>query len=337
MCDWTVDFRDNCTRLLNSTENGNVDNVNFEDILNLIENPFILNKMRLSGHQLIYIPPNMLKNPSLISSLDSYYRTIDFYEWHKISAENGAEFSSINYLLTEIEKKHPDEKNILGTIYRKDAYLNILQMELQYISDRYLWEEKPALREVFFAKFENLTTSLIELIMTCINVYERIVLGKTEMLENYGEIVDFLSVPTNNLPSHYHLGINHSINLSFYIYIRNCLVHNLSEIEYVDNEQNPILKIDNIPHSRRYGLFDTYIEKEFEKFNGKKTAKSFQEHRDDRFPHVSLKFWITKKSTLGLEESKIGFEMPILGLTKNMLGYLFGLQLDLFTVINDMN
>lgn len=337
MCDLTKEFRNNCKNLLTLTENGNLENVNSENILDLILNPLISNKMSLSGYKLNYIPPNVLKNLDMFYTLDSYFSIFDFYDWHKIPVVDGAEFSSINYLLTKIEEKHPAEKNIFDIIYRKNAYLNILQMELQYISDRYLWAEKPDLKEVFLAKFENFTTFLVELIMTCINVYERIVLGKSEVLENYGKILDFLSDPTNNLPSYYHLVINHSINLSFYIYIRNCLVHNLSEIKYVDNEQNPILKIDNIPHSRRYGLFNSYIETEFEKFDGRKTANSFQKHQDDRFPYVYFEFWITKKSTLELDKSKIRFEMTILDLTKNMLGYLFGLQRDLFMKINDIN
>ena len=337
MNDLIKDFRENCSNLIDLTESGDFKSVDIKDIGKFILNPYVMNKMGLSGWYLMHIPPNLLKKPTERNSLDSYYGTISFYDWHKIPIEDGAEFSPINYLLKEIKKIYPGEKNVLDIIYRKTAYLNVLENELRYLSTRYVWAEKSEFKEIFLAKFENFTTSLVELIITCINLYERTVLNRSE--ENvvyFGKVVPFLNDSNNKLPTYYHWGINSSINLSFYIYIRNSLVHNFSEIKYVDDEQNPILKIDDIPRKRRYGLFDEYIEEEFNKYKGKKTPGLFQKYRDERFPYVSFEFYISKKSTLDLEKSKIGFEMNIIDLTKKMLGDFFVLQKDLFTTIKDM-
>lgn len=338
MPDWVKDFRDNCSNLVNLTEEGNFENVTFDDICKVIYNPLTLQKMYQSGFHLIHISPDLLKKPNSHYALDSFLGVVGFYDWHKTPLEEGAEFSPINHLLREIEEMHSEEKNVLDTIYRKNAYINTLQMEIEYISERYVWTEKPEFKEIFLAKFENFATSLVELIITCINLYERTVFGITSPdVENFSQILPFLRDPTNKLPSEYHWCINDSIDLSFYLYIRNSLVHNFSEIEYIDSKQNPILKINNIPYNRRYGLFNDYIKEEFKKYNGSKVPKSFQEYRDSRFPHILFEFWLTKKCTLGIEESRIGFEMNIIDLTKRIKSYLFILQKDLFKTIVDLN
>ena len=336
MPDWVKNFRDNCFNLLTLTEEGNFDNVKFDDICKVIYNPLILQQIYQSGFHLIHISPDLLKKPNSHYALDSFLGVVGFYDWHKTPLEEGAEFSPINHLLKEIENMYPEKKSVLDTIYRKNAYLNTLQMEIEYISERYVWTEKPEFKEIFLAKFENLATSLVELIITCINLYERTVLGMTDSkVENFSHILPFLRDCTNKLPSEYHQCINDSIDLSFYIYIRNSLVHNFSEIEYNDSEQNPILKINDVPSDRRYGLFNDYIKEEFTKYSGRKTPRSFQEYRDPRFSYILFQFWLTRKCTLGLEESKIGFEMNIIDLTKKMLTYLFILQKDLFkTIVN---
>lgn len=335
MNDSIKDFREKCSNLLSLTESGDFKSVDINDIGEFIMNPYVMNKMGLSGWYLMHIPPNLLKKPIEHHTLDSYYGTISFYDWHKIPEKSGGEFSPINYLLQKIEKMFPDEKNILDTIYRKTAYLNILEKEIKYLSTRYIWTEKSEFKEIFLAKFENFTTSLVELIITCINLYERTYLGiSEEKVDNFSDVLSFLTDPNNKLPAHNHWGINDSINLSFYIYIRNSLVHNFSKIEYLDNEQNPTLKIDNIPYKKRYGLFKAYIENEFKEYKGRKTPNSFHQYHDERFPYLSFEFYLTKKSTLDLEKSKIGFEMNIIDLTHKMLGNLFLLQKDLFTTIS---
>ncbi|MPM48829.1 hypothetical protein SDC9_95556 [bioreactor metagenome] len=106
------------------------------------------------------------------------------------------------------------------------------------------------------AKFENFTTSLVELIITCINIYEKLELDINPCnVKNFKDILPFIRNENNKLPSHYHLGINNSINISLYIFIRNSLVHNFDEIYYIENNQNPIVKIPNVPKNRRFGIF----------------------------------------------------------------------------------
>ncbi len=306
--------------------------IDLQEIYDFVLNPYVLRKMWSSGCYLIHIPPNLLNEPIQRSAFDSYYGVLSFYEWHKTPIETGAEFSSVFHKLKAIQAKFPIEGKILDIIYRKTAYLNILEMEIEYISKRYKWSEKPEFEEVFLAKFENFTTSLIELIVTCINLHEKLKKNSTKYnIEYFQDIIKFLVNSGNELPDYYHWGINHSINLSVYIFIRNNLVHNFDQVDYVENEQNPLLKIINIPYKNRLGKFNDYIENEFKtNYKGKKTSQSFQEYTDSRFPYIKFEFFLNKKSKVDLETTKIGFEMDIISLTKKMLGNLFDIQQNLF-------
>jgi hypothetical protein len=316
---------------LNKSEE-QIKDIDLQEIYNFVCDPYVSRKMMSSGCYLTHIPPNLLNDPLQISSLDSYYGVLSFYEWHKTPIPTGAEFTSVFHKLEAIKTKFPTEKKLLDIICRKTAYLNILNMEIEYISNRYKWSEKSYFEEVYLAKFENFTTSLIELIVTCINLHEKLKENPTKYnIENFQDIVKFLVNSSNELPNYYHLGINHSINLSAYIFIRNNLVHNFDQVDYVENEQNPLLKINNIPYKNRLGKYNEYVGREFNtNYKGKKTPQSFKEYTDSKFPYIKFKFFLNKNSKIDLETTEIGFEMDIISLTKKMLGNLFDIQKNLF-------
>ena len=154
-------------------------------------------------------------------------------------------------------------------------------------------------------------------------------------MNNFKDILIFLRNPDNNLPTYYN-SINHSVNLSFYVFIRNSLVHNPNEIEYISENQNPILLIRDIPYKRRYGIFNEYIESEFLQYKGKKFPNTFQQYIDDRFPYVQFEFWLNKNSNIDIQKTKIGFKMGIIELSKKMLSDIFILQKDMFKIINKL-
>ncbi len=238
-----------------------------------------------------------------------------------------------------LKNKFPEEEKRLGLIYRKTAYLNILQMEIDYLSKRFDWDKGEEFKEFFLARFENFTTTLVELIMISINLYERIGFKQNNIsVKNFKDILPFLTNPKNNLPSYYQ-SINDSVDLSLYVCIRNCLVHNPDKIEYVHNNQNPILQIRDIPSDKRYGIFDEYIKNEFEYYikqlKGKRPQKSFQKYIDGRFPYIQFEFWINKKSNVDVKKTKIGFKMGIVELSEKMLNDLFVLQRDMLKIINE--
>jgi len=300
----------------------------------------ILDKIRSIFAPYVCLPKNLLKEPDKLDALDSYYGVISFYKWHKSPSEHGAWFSPISFYINELKNKFPEEEKRLELIYRKTAYLNILKMEIDYLSKRFDWNKGEEFKEIFLARFENFTTTLVELIMISINLYERIGLKQNNIsVKNFKDILPFLRDPKNNLPSYYQ-SINDSVDLSLYVYIRNCLVHNPDEIEYVHNNQNPILQIRNIPCTRRYGIFDEYIKDEFKHYTkqlkGKKPQKSFQKYIDSRFPYIQFEFWINKRSNVDVERTKIEFKMSIVELSKKMLNDLFVLQRNIFKIINEL-
>lgn len=290
-----------------------------------------LTKVWSYGYFPMKFPENVLIEPTKHYTLDSYYGIISFYDWHKTPIENGGEFSPIFYHIKRLKKEHQDEQKILYFICRKTTFLNVLQMEIKYLSERYNWSGRNEIKEIFLAKFENFTTSMIELFITSINLYETIGLKKkTDEVNRFECIMDFLADDVNNLPSYYNLGINFSIKFSIYIFVRNSIVHNFKDIEYLDDMQTPIIKIENIPSNKRYGIFNEYIKKSFEKYNGNKSPHIFHEYIDNRFPYLKIHFYLTRKSTLDVDNSKIEFKMDTVSLSKEMLGDLFLLQRNLF-------
>lgn len=309
----------------------------FDESLNMIKQLSKEDIKVLDKLPYVYLPKNLLKEPNKVYTLDSYYGVISFYKWHKSPSKNGAWFSPVFFYINELKNKFFEEKKRLELIYRKTAYLNILEMEIDYLSKRFDWNKGEEFKEIVLSRFENFVNPLVELIIISINLYERIYLGlKENKVKNFKNVLVFLRDPNNNLPSYYQ-SINYSVNLSFYAYIRNSLVHNPGEIEYVHNNQNPILKIEDIPPKRRYGVFKKYIEDEFEyykRLGGRRPQKSVQKYTDRRFPYIQFEFWINKKSNVDVEKTKIGFEMSIVELTKKMLNDLFILQRDMFKNIN---
>lgn len=290
-----------------------------------------LRKVWSYGYFPIKFPKNVLIEPDKQFSLDSYYGIISFYDWHKTPIENGGEFTPIFYHIKRLKEEYVDEQKILDFICRKTTFLNVLQMEIEYLSVRYNWSGRNEIKEIFLAKFENFTTSIIELFITSINLYETIGLKKkTAEVNRFECIMKFLADNENNLPSYYDWGIKFSINFSIYIFVRNSIVHNFKDIEYLDDMQNPILKIENIPSKKRYGIFKEYIEETFKQYNGNKNPHTFHEYIDDRFPYLKIHFYLTRKSTLDFDNSKIEFEMDTVSLSKEMLNDLFILQRNLF-------
>jgi len=298
-----------------------------------------LDKMRSIFAPYVHLPKNLLREPDKLYVLDSYCGLISFYQWHKKPSERGAWSAPIFFYIDELKNKFPEEEKRLELIYRKTAYLNLLKMEIDYLSKRFDWNKVEEFKEIFLLRFENFTTTLLELIMISINLYERIGLKRNNLsVQNFKDILPFLRDPKNNLSSYYQ-SINASINLSLYVYIRNCFVHKPDKIEYIDNNQSPILQIRNIPYKRRYGIFGEYIKDEFKHYTkqlkGKRPQKSFQKYIDSRFPYIQFEFWINKRSNVDVERTKIGFEMSIVELSKKMLNDLFVLQRDMLKIINE--
>lgn len=299
---------------------------------NMIDDEFeTLRKVWSYGYFPIKYPENVLIEPDKQYALDSYYGIISFYDWHKTPIENGGEFTPIFYHIKRLKKEYVDEHKILDFICRKITFLNVSQMEIDYLSERYNWSGRNEIKEIFLAKFENFTTSIIELFITSINLYETIGLKKDKSeLKRFESILEFLADNNNNLPSYYDWGTEISIKFTIYIFVRNSIVHNFKDIEYLSDMQNPILKIENIPSKKRYGIFNKYIEKTFEQYNGNENPNTFHEYIDSRFPYLNIHFYLTRKSTLDVDKSKIEFKMDTVSLSKNMLDDLFILQRNLF-------
>ncbi|WP_305064288.1 hypothetical protein [Methanococcoides sp.] len=311
----------------------NLKDIKLEEIQNFLNNPYVMYHMSSSGYYLLKIPTEILNSPTTRHYLDSYYSLFFYYDLEKNPDKDGLRFSPVFHFITELTMKYEDEKQTFDFLYRKTAFLLTLNEELNFISERYKWGDETKFREVFLSKFENLCTSLVELFISLINIYEKLKLNHDKLeVEKFTDIFKFFNNPENKLPTYYHDANSFTVNFSLYIFIRNSLVHNFKEVKYEEDIQNLMLKIDNIPHNRREG-FNKYIEYSFKRYTGRKTSSSFQEHVDDQSPHIKIHFWLNRKSKLEVEKTKIEFNMDIIKLSKEMLNYLYIFEMDLFREI----
>ncbi len=315
----------------------NLKDIKLEQILNFLHNPYVMYNMFSSGYYLLKIPKEILNSPTTTHYLDSYYSVFFYYDMEKTPYKDGGNFSPVFHLITELTMKYEDEKQTFDFLYRKTAFLWTLNEELNFISERYKWGDETKFKEVFLAKFENLCTNLVELFISLVNIYEKLRLKRdVPKVNKFEDIFKFFNGTENKLPTYYREAISFSVNYSLYIFIRNSLVHNIKEIKYEEdaqNTQNLILRIENIPYKRRYGVFNEFIKNSFKLYEGSKTSSSFQEHVDNRSPYIKIHFWLNKSSNLDVEKTKIEFNMEILSLSKEMLNYLYRLEMDLFKEI----
>lgn len=319
-------------RLIDNSKN--LKDIKLEEILSFLKNPYVMSTMHSSGYYYIHISKEMLKIPTMKDSLDSYYNVLSYYDLEKTPSKDGLNFAPIFHLIAELTMKYEDEKQTFDFLCRKTAFLLTLNEEINFISERYKWGEETKFREVFLSKFESLCTSLVELFISLINIYEKLRLKRHEIkVIKFNNIFAFFADENNKLPNYYRKAFSFSINFSLYIFIRNSLVHNFKEVKYEEDAQNLILRIENIPSKRREGVFNEFIENSFKFYHGSKTPSSFQEHFDNLFPHIKIHFWLNKSSNLDVEKTKIEFNIDIINLSKEMLNYLYLLERDLFNEI----
>ncbi len=329
-----INLKESILKLLNLLEKGSLEELKKTDMENIIHNPIFLKKMLSFGYHLNPIPPEILKEPIKSYSLDSYYGLIDFYCWNKTEIENGLEFTHIFYLMDKIQSKYPQEDECLSRIRRKNAYLTLLSEEADYLVKRYDWNKVTDVEEIFFARFENFVTSSVELIIICINLYERIVLkrSKTKVI-NFTDIIDFLNKEYS--PSYENRNIFRLTYIPIYIYVRNCFVHDFSGIKYVRDYKNPGLELNISPDSDRHllKLFIIFIKERFEEYQGDKSPSSIQHYTNPTSSELAFEFHIDEKGTVNPSRTEISLKMNMIKFMSKMIEDFILLQDDLFTTI----
>lgn len=328
-----VDLKESILRLLSSIKEGNLEKTDLETII--FDRHFSA-KMLSFGYHLNPIPPELLKEPIKSHSLDSYYGVIDFYGWNKTKIEDGLDFAHIFYLMEKIRSKYPQEDEVLSRIYRKNAYLILIDMEATYLVERYDWSKKTDIREIFLAKFENFVTSSIEQIITSINLYERIILNRSKIeVNNFTDVIVFLN--KGHLPSYENGKIFNTTYILIYIYVRNCLVHDFSGIKYVGDYDNPALELNISPDSEPHlaKLFIMFIKERFKEYQGDKSPNSIQLYTNPTSSELAFEFHIDGKGTVDPSHTKISLKMNMIKFMSKMIEDLILLQDDLFTTIKD--
>jgi len=277
------------------------------------------------------IPERILIKPDHTYSLDKYDGLARFYRWSKIPVRDGGYLSSINHYLTELQSSYPLQSNRIDILLRKIAYLQLLQHEIKYISKRFKWDVIEEMRELFLSKFENYAVGAVECMIYAINTYETIFRRKSDdsvKIKRFEDILPFLvdlKMIKDNKPK-----IFLEVLYTLLINVRNCLVHRPNKVDYLNNDQNPILYLQNVEKMYRKEM-DDFIRYLFSnKYRGRKDVKTYQNYDDDEFSFVEIHFWITKKAKVDPSKSRISFRISILDLVSVIYMFLFDLLKCLF-------
>ena len=257
---------------------------------------------------IVYAPDNIFKKPSYVDKLD--------FTWGFIQRYSG--FSNENLpKITELKSVFSGEKQFLETLFRRIKYLHTLKWELEYLSERYIWNNLPEIFDIYICRFEQSICLLSEIIQQTLEFYTR---NKKNYLGvkvyNFSDIGRFFLDTNNGLPTYHNLSINDSILLSILLFIRNSIVHGHRDIAYNQNGQNPIIISENIPHKERHGVLkQLYLDGTFKHFlpqyknsGGKMDPEAFLSKRmaDPKF-YLNIQFKLTKSCTMDYEGTIISF------------------------------
>lgn len=271
-------------------------------------------------------PPIVKENLS-IHSLDFYYSLFSWYDWNNTSNQFGANFTPVKYRIDEL-RKIGISNNLLDSIERRTFYLNVQHMELEYILERYQWEKIPTAYNFFLSRFENNITMICELYLLTIDLYQKNSYPDEwkEKLQTFKEVFDFFK-NSKYISSFYKPNyLNPMMEYTMYIFIRNSMVHNPLELEYKNNNQNPLLSVKNIEYKRRYGDWNKYLDNLFSQYTGRKIPKDSIFIIDKRFPYYQFNIKLTNKCKINYQDTIIGLEIPMLDYSNMMINELFRLQ-----------
>jgi len=271
----------------------------------------------------------MLQDPDRVHSFDFHKGYLKKYDWHKQPLRNGAHFTPIYYLI-QILKEESLDSDLLECFFRRIPYINVALEEIDFITRRYKWDKFENLFDYYICRFEDINTTICELFLLSLNYYQTYYYQEEfTKVKRFEDIIKLFGedpkIPRTLKP----IFINPSLDYTLYTYIRNCTVHNPSKINFIENNQKPIIFIENIEKKKRYGIFEEYLNNLFDEYNGKKEPNSYVDLTDPRFPHYFYKIKLTKLCKLNYDESIVGIKMGVYDYAKNLLRELFHLQMEL--------
>lgn len=269
-----------------------------------------------------------IKNLGIIgngSTLDSYYGHLVNFACHHLESRMGASFSPINYLITELKKKFPEDEQRLDVIKRRLIYLIQCHEEIEYIVQRYDPVKIELLDSWIECKVENYIRLAMETALLIVQYFLQKSGSKTR-LNNFENLLDewdenepgYLGSLTLTMDSHILLSLRHAV------------VHSTKRILSRRNNEL-IISFENERVNTKFGLAYKYLRDAFELCEPKpKMHNTWIIIRDVRFEGVSINYYLGKKGTPCLERTSINFNLPMLKFIDDTESYLFILTKTLF-------
>ena len=270
------------------------------------------------------------KDPKKIYQFDSHTGFLYTYEWHRKPLRHGAQFTPVFHII-EVLRDVGLNSDLLDCFYRRVPYACVCKEEIEFLSERYNWNEFKYIQDYMISRFEDLVRTICDLFLLTIVYYQKYFYSDEYIKVYRFEDIFTLFKEDKSIPRLLKpFFINPSLNYTLFMYVRNCIVHNPGKLKYVEKDQNPSVVIENIDQKRRFGIFREYMEDVLNMYDGKKTPGNYVNIIDGRFDYFRFSLKLTKKTTLNFEESLVGIEISIIELSKMFLNELFHIQFEIY-------
>lgn len=245
---------------------------------------------------------------------DTYYGLLIDYGWNNTVHLN----SEIDKLI----KLFPEDKDRLDTIKRRLAYLNYLDSEIKFITERYDFDRIPVLIDWLTNKFERHATLTAELCLTIIEYYHnkpnKYGIRFEEMIKYIYDIDKIFKY------------LNATVDGFIITTIRNEIVHSTGYKIKRDTDKFSI-NINEVKVKPNFGLLEDYVKDAFNLFcSQKKVHGKDILVNDPRFPYINLIYRVSKKGTIVWEDTTINIEFDLENYLKRTSNYIYLLGITLF-------
>lgn len=258
-------------------------------------------------------------------NLDTHLGQLANYAWLKIGHPTGAGFSPIFDGISKVQKIHPAEQERLESISRRLAYLCFLRNEIDYMNEKYDYEEIPIIFEFYTNKIESFTTLLVDILIIlgelwCDRPGSKIVPGPRPT--RFQDIFECFS-PLPYGGYRIFRSINIMLELSAAISARHKYVHGIGPSISLTNDGGVIEY--EIPVKQRYGEFEKYMQIElYNRLERTPPADGLIAIKDSRFPEFEFELRRTKGGRFDYQGSVVKYKGEVSQYMK-MLESLLGL------------
>ena len=223
-------------------------------------------------------------------------------------------------IITHINKLIEEKKLIssLNSLKNRLAYFIIIDEKIKHILLKYDWDKLKSIELYCLNLIETYISTAIHLIEISLKITHAKVNGLNQLEEFKGGFSEFFKEFFSKYGPYGTFDdggvfINSSIDFTIWLYLRNLVIHKDTKLIQRLNGKF-VIKLDNIPHKRRYGEFSNWIE-DAVKLARQRGIKFPYDREfsliDPRFTYLTIKGYITSKGVFDRDQTNVTYNRKL--------------------------